>query len=245
MSAKGSQGKPLYYVYALTDAARPARFRSGKRTLHALEVKGVAAIVEAVRERPPATEETLREQHATVTRLARRFDALLPVRFGAVFARHDLAARMQSDHDVMRRALDRVRGRVQMTIRLHGAPPAPLPRDASGTAWLVARTERDRLLRRAAAQVRRAVSPFVEEERIDPGKGELQGTVYHLVKSQHVERYTSAITAVALALAPIRLTVTGPWPVFAFGPELGRSRSRSRGSRGSGGSRGSRGSRRR
>lgn len=243
MTADRRQRKELYYVYALTDVARPAPFTSGKRKLQALEVKGVSAIVEAVRARRPVTEETLRAQHATVARLARRFEALLPVRFGAVFAPHDLAARMESDHEVIRRALERVRGRVQMTIRLHGAPARPLPREASGTAWLIARIERDRLLRRTAAQVRRAVSLFVDAERIDPGKGDLQGTVYHLVKSQHVEPYTSAITAVAPALAPIRVTITGPWPVFAFAPELGRGRSRGsrgRGSRGRGthGSRG-------
>ena len=52
-----------------------------------IDIGAVAAIVESVDAPPDASEATLLEQHAIVVRLARRFDALLPVRFGAVFTR--------------------------------------------------------------------------------------------------------------------------------------------------------------
>jgi Gas vesicle synthesis protein GvpL/GvpF len=226
MIADRRQHAAFYYVYALTDPQEQERFTSGARKLRAVDVDGVAAIVEVVGARPAATEEALREQHALVVRLARRFDALLPIRFGAVFTPSGLDARIRANRAVIRRALDRVRGRVQMTVRLHGAPaddPAPT---ATGTAWLTARRDRARSLRQHAARLRRAVSRFVEEERIDPGKGNLQGTVYHLIRSRDANAYRAAILATARSLIPVGVTVTGPWPAFAFVPELDRVSSR-------------------
>lgn len=214
------RSSPRLYVYALTDALPEGRFAAGARRLRAIEVSGVSAIVETIGEPRAANEDTLLEQHAVVVRLAQRFEALLPVRFGAVFTRAELQARIQKNHRVIRRALERVRGRVQMTVRLRGGGRTQLPRRASGTAWLTMRAERDRALRRNAARLRRATGPLVSDERIDPGKGDVQGTVYHLIRSNAVERYLRAISGAAAAVAPARLTVTGPWPAFAFVPDL-------------------------
>ena len=84
---------------------------------------------------PPAlTAESLRAQDALVRELALRAAALLPARFGARFADErtlrqtldDLAPRLD-------RALTRVRGREQMTIRLfHDSPSSPAA-DAAAT----------------------------------------------------------------------------------------------------------------
>lgn len=220
MTAEAAR-RGLYYVYALTDGALPRRFSAAGRTLRTIRIDRVSAVVETARGRREATEQALREQHAIVVGLAARTGAVLPVRFGALFTPAELDARVKSAHDSIVAALDRVRGRVQMTVRLHSPPAAavstPFP---SGTAYLAARSERERALRRHAAEVRRAVESFVVDERLDPGKGDLQGTVYHLVKATDAERYRAAIAAAAAALAPVELSVTGPWPAFAFVPEL-------------------------
>jgi hypothetical protein len=50
----------------------------------------------------------------------------------------------------------------------------------------------------------------------------VQGTLYHLIRAEHVDRYRTAVEAFAPSLAPVRLTVSGPWPAFAFVPELRR-----------------------
>lgn len=224
MAAEAGGRGTLYYVYALADAGLPRRFACGRRTLRSIDIRGVSVVAETVREPRATTEQALREQHAIVARLARRVQALLPVRFGAVFTPAELDARVKSEHDVLRDALDRVRGHVQMTVRLQSDTAGSLQpaRVSSGTAYLAARSGRDRALRRHAGRIRRAVSGLVADQRLDPGKSGLQGTVYHLIRSTDVERYRAALDAVAPSLAPVRLMVTGPWPVFAFVPALGR-----------------------
>jgi hypothetical protein len=78
---------------------------------------------------PPAlTADTLRAQDALVRDLAARADALLPSRFGSRFA-DERALRQTLDELAPRleRALTRVRGREQMTIRLFRDEPSPAP----------------------------------------------------------------------------------------------------------------------
>ena len=229
-----------YSVYAIVERA-PRRFRVGERTLRGIDAAGTTAIVEPVAGAVPPTEAALRAQHTLVVRLAQRFDAVLPVRFGAVFTESDLRARLEADREELQDALDSVRGRVQMTVRIHAAPPTPLPPPATGTEYLDARREGGRALERTAALIRRAVTRFVEDERIDPGRADLQGTVYHLIKAGDVAGYQAAAADAARSVAPIRLTITGPWPVFAFSGRGGRGGRGSRGSRGKRGQRGQRG----
>ena len=224
MSAETRAAAPRYYVYALADDGLPSRFVAGGRRLRAIDVAGVLVVVERVRDAPAATERTLRDQHAIVVSLARRVNALLPARFGALFTPAELDARVRTAHDVIVDALDRVRGRVQMTVRVlspSGSGPVS-SRPRSGTAYLMARAEGARALRRTAARIRRAASPLVVDQRVEPGKGEIQGTVYHLIQSGDVERYRAALARIAPAVAPALLTATGPWPPFAFAPELDR-----------------------
>jgi hypothetical protein len=231
---RGEAGpRKLLYTYALAERGLPTRFTVLGRRLQVIDIGRVSAIVEAVREAPPATEEALRRQHAVVTRLAERADALLPVRFGATFTRRELNTRVESAEDVVLAALRHVRGCMQMTVRIH-APAAPdmsVARPSSGTAYLAARSERRRAQRGVAARIRRAVSRLIVDERTDEGKGELLATVYHLIRSVNAWRYRSAVEAVAPTLGPVRLSVTGPWPVFAFVPDLSRGPDKNRGSR--------------
>jgi Gas vesicle synthesis protein GvpL/GvpF len=205
-----------YYVYAIAERA-PSRFKVGRQTFRTIEAAGAAAIVGVAAGAVTASEEALRAQHALVGRLARRFDALLPVRFGAIFTESDLRARLEADQEDLRDRLAHVRGRVQMTVRVHAASHrSSLPRHATGTEYLGARRESTRALERMAAQIRTAVARFVDDERVDPGRGDLLGSVYHLIKVTDVERYQTALADAARSLAPARLTITGPWPVFAF-----------------------------
>ena len=225
MTAEARTRRKLYYVYALTDQALPQRLVVGGRILHAVDIAGVGAIVETSREARPATEAALREQHAIVVALARRVNALLPVRFGALFTAAELDARVKSAHDVILSALGHVRDRVQMTVRVHSAPARSARTSAasSGTAYMRARSERHMAVRRSAARIHRAVAPFVVDERVDAGKGGLQGTVYHLINTEDIRPYRAALQQLAPSRPPLRLSVTGPWPVFAFVPELRRA----------------------
>ncbi len=118
---RGVAGEPLLVV------------TSGDGKSHAIAGDLAGAIT--VTNPPVISAETLRAQDALVRELAARAGALLPARFGARFA-DEQALRQTLDDLALRleRALRRVRGREQMTIRLfHEGPSAAASVDAPQT----------------------------------------------------------------------------------------------------------------
>ena len=108
-------------------------------------------------------------------RLAGRFGAILPARFGEAFAdEHALAVRLEPRAADVAAALALVRGCVQMTLRVFGDPEAladPEPDSASGpgTRYLAARqkaVERARSLPEIDP-LREALRPLLRAERIE------------------------------------------------------------------------------
>jgi hypothetical protein len=113
---RGAAGEPLHLV------------ASGDGGAHAIAGDFVDDFAGASAGPPALTADTLLAQDALVRNLAVRADALLPARFGARFA-DERALRRTLDDLAPRldRALTRVRGREQMTIRLfHTSSPSPV-----------------------------------------------------------------------------------------------------------------------
>jgi hypothetical protein len=211
------------YVYALAARGLPRRFTLGSHALQALPVADVDAVVEPRAAPPPPSEESLRAQHALVVDLADRVSALLPVRFGTLVAASELEARLSRARETLRPALERVAGRRQMTLRIVAGPaakPRKPSRASSGTAYLNERRGPTADTGAHVAAVRRAVGRFVVEERIDRGEGAVRTVIFHLVNRSRLAEYRAALEAVAPTLRPARLIVSGPWPPFAFVPEL-------------------------
>jgi hypothetical protein len=170
----------------------------------------------------------LRGHDATVRRLARGVDALLPFRFGTVVpGAGELRRRLAPRAVELRRALALVAGREQMTLRVFGAPAArrrrgPVARPAGrpGARYLAAR------LREVAVPeidpIRPAVTAFVRAERAERHQSPpLLASVYHLVDRGRSPAYRAALRRAAPAADGVRLRVSGPWPPYAFAPEPG------------------------
>lgn len=209
-----------FYVLALTDTPLP-RWRVADRTFASVRLtKGIYAVGQDRGVSPEPSEEELRFQHAAVVALAGRVSAILPVRFGALQQRSALRRLVSEHEDTILAALDDVRGRVQMTIRvlgrrrraiLPGSPPA------SGRQYLEARQRAaDHPLPPAAARIVRALRPWAVQERREAGAGQLLARVYHLVNANDLRRYRKAAAGHAAA----GTILTGPWPPFAFTPKL-------------------------
>lgn len=211
-------------VYALAAAPQPRRMRVAGRTLRVFVVGPIAVIVARARSDSMSTEDALRAQHAVVVALADRIDPLLPARYGSRMNATRLEAVIRPATDVLMPALEHVRGRQQMTVRLMGPPMTgerePLP--SSGTDYLALRLAQAQATTSDAARLRAVVAPFVVDERIMPGRGGIRATIFHLVARQDVERYKSAAENIGSSMAPLTVRITGPWPVFAFAPELSR-----------------------
>jgi Gas vesicle synthesis protein GvpL/GvpF len=212
------------YVFALCSADPIAAGRIGRHRLEAIELDGIVAIVERRSAPPILSEHALREQHRVVVELHRRSDALIPVRFGALLERAELEALVRRRRAVLARALTRVRGRAQMTMRSFGAPLLVRreSRATTGTAYLSQRARAARPdVPPALAAIRHAVRPLVVGEVIDPGRGTVRIVINHLIRVRDIERYRARVERV---LADVRngqsVVLSGPWPPFAFAPEI-------------------------
>jgi hypothetical protein len=168
---------------------------------------------------PPLSVEALRSHEAAVRRIAEACAACLPARFGAASQddgtlQRELTARKAE----LDEALQLVRGREQMTVRVHGpGAPAPLDGGGSGTRYL---EERRRARKFAELDpLRAALGELIRAERLErhaePG---LLASVYHLIDRGFSAQYRRKVEAAKLE--GLRLLVSGPWPAWSFTPEM-------------------------
>jgi hypothetical protein len=207
------------YVYALVDRA-PAQLGRGldDERLAAVRVDGFQVVVGRMAAGPPVAERSLRAHDAVVRQIAAAARAVLPVRFGSQVAdRRALVRQLLPRADELGAALEQVAGCAQMTVRLFRAARLRLRRSSSGgpgARYLAARAaarEPPEL-----APLRRAVGRLVRAERIEPhARAPLVASVYHLVRQIDAPEYAAAVERVRA-----RLAASGPWPPYAFAPEV-------------------------
>jgi hypothetical protein len=210
------------YVYALAGRSA-APFAAHGHRIEFVEFGDVHAAVERSGERPAVSEAALRIQHEIVIRISASVEDALPVRFGARLEEEELGQLVAMRRDVIQRALDLVRGRVQMTVRIRGEEAtddraaAPTPAAATGTAYLEARrAAAARPLTPTAMAVAAAVRHLAVSEKVDGPTDRTSTTMYHLIDKHRVDEYNDALSS----LQSSTLTVSGPWPAFAFAPDL-------------------------
>jgi hypothetical protein len=225
----------VLYLYALVDQ-RPRGDLGrglGRERLQILPGSGFHVIAGRLPVAPEPLADALRRHDTAVRRIAARVDAVLPIRFGATAPDEDAAARWLAPRAIeLAGRLVHVRGREQMTLRLFGArsatrAPASAAREpASGRAHPGTRylAERQRLYATAAVPeldpVRRALDGLVADERVQRHETPpLVASAYHLVPRGRGTQYRTRVARAATGLAPLRLSVSGPWPPYAFGAD--------------------------
>lgn len=210
------------YVFAFTERPMPA-FTVGEHRVEFIDLGGVHAAIERLNERPTVSESSLRAQHDIVSRIFDSVDAVVPARFGALVDDPELRDILAARRSAIQDALTLVRRRVQMTVRFSDASESTPVNDArresaavSGTAYLEARRNAVRTMPLLAGVVSRLVAEWAVAERSEPATGRAHATLYHLIDRSWVSRYSDALST----LKSPGLTVSGPWPPFAFAPDL-------------------------
>ena len=212
------------YVFALAgDRCEP--FERAGHVIEIVRTGTVYAAVERVNRPPTVSEQALRDQHQVIAHLHAKLDALLPARFGAIVDTRELESLVAQRRDAIAEALQLVRGRSQMTIRLLGGeaaqavPPAPAAsRAASGTDYLESRRALLSAIPSALSAASEAVRSLAVLERFETGRGSTAATLYHLIERNQVQIYRDLLASVASGDG--KLTVSGPWAPFAFTPDL-------------------------
>lgn len=218
-----------WYVFALVDAI-PSR-RAGKGLSGPLSIRklaGAFAVVERRADVPPIAFGSLTKHQDVVARLAAQVPAILPVRFGTLLESEHLEEAAGERDDEIAEAFDLVRGRVQFTWRTAGGGRSEAGGRKTGKADTLPKTGTAYLRRAARAAnpappaafraLGRKLAPLVTKQRYQPGTPAIPEAVYHLVDKTKVDRYVAA--AAALKTESSRFTVTGPFPPFAFAPEI-------------------------
>jgi hypothetical protein len=212
------------YVYALLEEGRKP-LRAAARRIEFTPLGGIHAAIEKRESPPDLTETALREQHQIVVALWRVCDPILPVRFGAWLEKDELKSVVASRMQLLRAGFDLVRNKEQMTIRIfrHVVPQdEPVRSRSSGVAYLEDLRNAARPQTSALAEaIRGAVNGLARGERVEGPRGRLQTTMHHLIERGRSHEYQERIDRVALpaeaAEAPV---VSGPWPPFAFAPDV-------------------------
>ncbi len=220
------------YVYALAEPGLPRQFTVLGHRLRSLPLDGVEVVIE---HRPPPdfTTDAVCRQHAIVTRLASRQSAILPARFGSIADEASLRSLVSRRRKEIGAALEQVRGCAQMTVRIvtptvsafsPGSADArsgdPVSGARTGTEFLKRRLARARQVPPEVEHLRRELGSLVRSERVAAGEREGLVTVFHLVPHKKLDAYRRHASELLSKLQPRTVSVTGPWPVFAFAPDL-------------------------
>ena len=201
------------YLYALLSATPSCETGRGvcAERLRVVVVGNLVALVGDVRQSPAPTAVAVRAQDAILRRLAAGVDGVLPVRFGTLVADDGaLAESLELRRPHLARALSRVCGCEQMTLRVWGEIAVPVsPVTGGGRERMPSVPELD--------PVRRRLGDLVREERAElHARGPLLVTVQHLIRRGAGGRYLEEIDAARDSLRPWRVSVTGPGPAYVF-----------------------------
>jgi len=172
------------YVYAIVEGSG-----ADVEDVRMLAHDGIAAAYKPVDEPPPATADEMLAHERVVEELMRG-RALLPVRFGTTLPDEAaLADLLERDGDTFRRLLGRVRGCVELSVRVRGEP--------------------DR-----AAQLVRPLAGLARDSVLAPRDDSLAGA--YLVPAEDVGAFAEEVRRLQDADSELDLSLTGPWPPYSF-----------------------------
>jgi gas vesicle protein GvpL/GvpF len=214
-----------WYVFALLDA--PPSRRAGRGLSGPIAIREAGACYVAVERRadvPPIELGALKQHHDVVGRLWERVPAVLPVRFGTLLASEEIAEALEDKDEEVVEAFDLVRGRAQFSWRARAVRPRAT---STTTVSQLAASSGTEYLRRAAratapprrfSAICRAVGRFSAAQRYEPARPSVPETLYHLVDRERIRAYLAAASKIA---SSSRMPgVSGPFPAYAFVPEL-------------------------
>jgi hypothetical protein len=223
------------YLYCLLRAIRepPAQLRGiDGAAVRAVPLGRLAAWVSDTVESSVAVTTERATAHDTVVRAALKMETPLPARFGQIVGDEEaLAQAVQARRDQLEKALDRVAGAVEMTVRLLvpggaggvSSRSRTSGRGTSGRDYLeqvaaAQREERNVLaeMEIARERVRSVVRGLVRAESFHATAGSSMATLSHLVSREHIDKYRSALLVLRNEEPTLAIMVSGPWAPYSF-----------------------------
>ena len=238
------------YVYCLGEDLGGAAFEGlagvGGARVQLLKVGSLTALVsEAV---DAAVNESNLLAHNRVNAAALALTTPLPCRFGTRATPERLDEYVSQNAAALEAALARVRGRVEMSVKLMEKAKgkrqkakeegetgvADLKPAGAGTAFLLKKRREllgeegaRRRAEEAAVWLASGVGELAQETaaRLSPSEA-IFVRAAHLVERARVEEYRRRLRTLAAARRDLRLLASGPWPPYSFSEVSGQNRPR-------------------
>lgn len=203
---------PLLLYCALLAAEEPTLPEAGiagkavARHLHDAVVYWYSELTDQELARTGTRESAL--QCHQVVEAAFAVTTVVPFRFPTAISSF---AELDERHEAFRRELERLRGLIQMEVRI--APAAELGEANTGTEYLRARQSALHAVSSAAETTRQATADVTHEWR---QRGTQTGIrCFALVSRSNVESFRGRIAATSFA-PDVRIRASGPWPPTVF-----------------------------
>lgn len=229
----------MFYAYCLSDEVTTGMLEGvagvGGFALRLLQHGGVSVVVsEFAGKTVAATREHVLE-HERVVGCVLRETTPLPFRFGTLASAERLESYVASQELRLKAALERVRGAVEMSVKIIWIPEDILreteeetPVDEAligeGTKFLLSKRRElmgdERLQERAEelrAWLEEFLSPVVKESHANVRPAErLVISASHLVLREHLDIYRAQLAAARERCPELRFLTSGPWPPYSF-----------------------------
>jgi gas vesicle protein GvpL/GvpF len=207
------------YALATHPAVLPARGLDGA-PVEALALDGVDVVVSAVGDGvgETVTEAAVLEHARVVDELFEANAAVLPARYGYGFA--DAAAVEEAVGgrlDALRDGLERVRGMVELGLRVTAPLREERAAESSGRDYLAARRAQLRAAEDAAHAVHDPLAAVAAAATINVlATAKLLLSAAYLVPRGEVERFLGLVEATTAEHPELAFACTGPWPPYSF-----------------------------
>jgi hypothetical protein len=211
----------MLYLYAFSSAPTrlPATVGIAGTQLSLEPFDGIEAVVSVLEDGGiERSEESVLAHARVVDELAAANDAVVPARFGRGFSDRDsLRSGVRERGAELRAALERVRGCVELGLRVLAPAEEEPAAPASGREYMLARLERARRDERAAEELHRPLASIAKSSsRSLRATPQLLLSAAYLVRRGDVERFREAVRAQQEKHSALSFACTGPWPPYSF-----------------------------
>jgi len=210
----------MLYLYAFSfhPTTLPRTTGIGGAPLAVETFDGIEAVVSVLDGRLEPSEESVLAHARVVDELAATNDAVIPARFGRGFANRDsLRTGVLEREADLHAALERVRGCVELGLRVLEPAEEEAAVPATGREYMVGRLERNRRDEQAAEELHAPLAAIAREAtkslRATP---QLFLSAAYLVPRIDVERFREAVRAQQETNPGLSFACTGPWPPYSF-----------------------------